>query len=106
MSWHALLHIGFAGIGVASLIAGCFVMAALFSRDGERGWAGYSVLTGTLFAAGFAAVASGSTSTAVVIAFTGAVVVAWAWLTAISIKLYRRVGFASAAEDRSPISVS
>jgi Protein of unknown function (DUF998) len=95
VSWHGMLHLLCAGVGFASFVVACFVVAARFSRAGEGGWAWYSRLSGALFAAGFAAVASGSNSPAVVLFFTAAVVIAWAWLTAISIKLYRLVGSAS-----------
>jgi hypothetical protein len=92
VSWHAIAHVASAGLGFGCLIAACFVVAAWFSRAGRRGWAWYSRLTGTLFAAGFAAIASGSDSPVVVVLFSVAVVIAWAWLTAISVALYRSVG--------------
>ncbi|HZU49094.1 MAG TPA: DUF998 domain-containing protein [Mycobacterium sp.] len=98
VSWHGLLHIVFASVGFACVIAACVVMAARFYRDGDRGWAGYSLLTGAAFATGFAAVASGSNSPAVVIAFTAAVLIAWAWLAAISVKLYSTVKSVGAVE--------
>lgn len=97
VSWHGLLHIVFASVGFACLIAACIVMAARFYRDADRRWGRYSALTGAVFAGGFGAVASGSDSPAAVIAFTAAVIIAWAWLAAISIKLYSSVEFASAA---------
>jgi hypothetical protein len=93
VSWQGLLHIAFASVGFACLIVACVVMAARFYRGGERGWAGYSLLTGAAFAGGFAAVASGSNSSAVVVAFTAAVVIAWAWLAAVAAKLYSSVEF-------------
>jgi O-antigen ligase len=67
------------------------VLAARFARDGQPRWAWYSRITGLLFAAGFAAVASGSGGSATVLAFTAAIVLGWAWLTAVSVKLYREV---------------
>jgi len=91
VSWHGMLHVLCASIGFACLIAACFVVAARFSRDGQRDWAWYSRLTGALFAGGFAAIASGSGSPVVVLFFTAVVVMAWVWLTAVSVKLYRSV---------------
>jgi hypothetical protein len=92
ISWHAIAHVVSGSVGFCCLIAGCFVVATWFSRAGKRGWAWYSRLTGTLSAAGFAAVASGSDSPVVDLAFNITVVIAWAWLTAISVMLYRSVG--------------
>jgi Protein of unknown function (DUF998) len=91
VSWHAIAHVVSAGVGFGCLIAACFVVATWFSRAGKRDWARYSRLTGTLFAAGFAAIASGSDNPVVVVAFSITVVIAWAWLTAISVTLYRSV---------------
>jgi hypothetical protein len=92
VSWHAIAHVVSGGVGCGCLIAACFVVATCFSRADKRGWAWYSRLTGMLLAAGFAAVASGSDSPIVNVAFSIAVVIAWAWLTAISVTLYRSVG--------------
>jgi hypothetical protein len=92
MSSHGLLHLAAGSVGFACLIAACFVVATWFSRHGERIWAWYSRITGALFAGGFAAIASGSNGSAIVVLFSAAVVLAWAWLTAISVRLYRTVG--------------
>jgi hypothetical protein len=47
--------------------------------------------TGVLFLAAFAGLASGSGSPVVVIAFWAALLLAWAWLGALSVHLYRLV---------------
>jgi hypothetical protein len=91
VSWHAMAHLVSASMGFACLVAACFVLAARFARNGQPRWAWYSRITGVLFAAGFAAVASGSGGSATVLAFTAAIVLGWAWLTAVSVKLYREV---------------
>jgi hypothetical protein len=91
VSWHGLLHAACGGVGFLCVIAACFVLAARFSRDGARGWAWYSRITGVLFAAGFAGAASGSSGPVVVLTFTAAVVILWVWLASISVKLYRGV---------------
>jgi hypothetical protein len=44
-----------------------------------------------LFAASFAALSSGSGGATTILVFTAAVVLVWAWLTAVSVKLYRGV---------------
>jgi hypothetical protein len=56
-----------------------------------RGWAWFSRITAVVFAVGFAALASGSGGAAAILAFTAAVVLAWAWLSAVSVKLYAGV---------------
>jgi hypothetical protein len=90
VSWHGMLHFAIGGLGFLSLIAACYVLARRFARQGRRGWAAYSVATGTAFFAAFAGIASGSGAPAVNVSFAVAVVVAWTWLAALSVHLYRR----------------
>jgi hypothetical protein len=90
ISWHGAGHLIGGAVGFAGLIAACFVFARHFAADGHRGWAGCSIGTGVLFAAGFAGIASGSGSVATTVAFTVAVLLGWLWLAAVSIHLYRR----------------
>ena len=73
------LHFVAGGFGFAGFIAACFIIAARFSSLGRRGWAGFSVLTGALFLAGFAGVASGSR--AAVPYFALAVILGFSWLS-------------------------
>lgn len=91
-SWHGIAHFAVAGIGFIYLVAACFVVSAHFMRAGERGWAWLSRFTGAFFAATFAFMASGSGGATAILLFTAAVVVVWAWLTALSIRLYKAVG--------------
>jgi hypothetical protein len=91
VSWHGLLHFVAGGIGFLALIAACFVVASHFSTDRRRGWAVYSRVTGLVFFAGFVGIASGSGNPATVLGFWVAVIAAWAWLSALSIHLYRRI---------------
>jgi hypothetical protein len=91
ISVHGMLHIAAAGIGFLSLVAACFVFARRFAREGRRGWMWFSLVTGIAFLAAFAGVASGSDNVAVVVAFWAALIVAWAWIAAISVRLYRHV---------------
>src|SRR2546423_2699544 len=90
VSWHGILHFVAGGVGFAGLIAGCFVVARRFAAERRAGWAAYSRLTGVLFLAGFVGVATGAGSVATNLGFVGGVLIAWAWLTALSIHLYRR----------------
>ena len=88
VSWHGLAHFTVAGIGFSCLVAACFVLGAWFARKGEGGWAWFSRVTGLVFAASFLALSSGSGGATAILAFTAAVVLVWAWLTATSINLY------------------
>ena len=85
---HGLLHITFAGIGFLCFVAACFVLARRFSGERKRGWARFSVATGTIFLVAFAGVASGSSSPIVVAAFWAGLLVAWAWIGLLSQHLY------------------
>ncbi len=88
-SWHGLAHFAVAGLGFLCLVAACLVMGAWFGRVNEVRWAWFSRLTGVVFAVSFFGLASGSA--AMILVFTAAVVLVWAWLAAVSIKLYRSV---------------
>jgi hypothetical protein len=88
ISWHGLAHFVAGAVGFACLIAAGFVLGHWFSRRGERGWAWYSRVTAILFAVGFAAISSSPVPLGVLM-FTGSVLLGWAWLTAVSVHLYR-----------------
>jgi hypothetical protein len=94
ISWHGLVHFAVAGIGFACLVAACFVLGSWFTGGGLASWAWFSRLTGLVFALSFLALSSGSGGATTILAFTAAVVLVWAWLTAVSVKLYRSVGLA------------
>ncbi len=92
MSWHGMGHLIAAGIGFVCLITAGFVVGHCLAQLNAVGWAWFSRVTVTVFAAAFLALASGAGGRAAVVAFTVAVVWVWAWLAAISVVLYRRVG--------------
>lgn len=81
---HGLLHLASGGVGFLCLIAATFVLA----RVSPNAW--YSRVSGIVFLAGFAGIASGSSSPAVVLGFWVAVTVAFTWLAVLSVHLYRR----------------
>jgi hypothetical protein len=90
-SWHGMLHIVFGGAGFLGLIAACLVLAGQFRARRQLRWAVFSLVTGVLFFAAFAGIATGGApGSAGVLAFTGAVILAWAWLALVSVHLYRR----------------
>jgi hypothetical membrane protein len=86
---HSLLHIIFGAVGFLGLITACFVLARRFAGLRQTCWAAYSILTGIVFLAGFAAIATSSqlreTALQVVtLAFTTSVLLAWSWISAVS----------------------
>ena len=92
ISWHGLLHFICGGIGFLGLIAACFVFARRFAARRQRGWVAYCVATGVIYLAAFAGIAVGSNSvgvitTIVILAFSVAVVLGWAWVSAMAVKL-------------------
>ncbi|MEU8171473.1 DUF998 domain-containing protein [Microbispora hainanensis] len=89
VSWHGIAHLASGGIGFTCLVAACFVLARRFARRGQAAWAWSSRVTGALFAAGFLAVASGAGAAWATLAFTGAVVLGWAWISALAVHTYR-----------------
>jgi O-antigen ligase len=91
VSWHGLTHFAVAGMAFACVVAACFVLGASFARTGEGSWAWFCRITGVVFAGSFLALSSGSGGATTILVFTAAVVLVWAWLTAVSIKLYRGV---------------
>jgi len=91
ISWHGPLHFLAGGIGFLGLIGATVVMAVRFFGRREPGWAVASLATGIFFLGSFMAIASGSRHPAVNLTFTAAVVVSWAWLTALHMTMRRGV---------------
>lgn len=82
VSWHGMLHLILGGIGFLCLIAACFVLARTVLP-----W--FSRITGVVFFASFAGIASGAGNVALNLAFTAAVVLASVWLSVVSLRLYK-----------------
>jgi len=91
ISWHGLAHFTVAGIAFACLVAACFVLGTWFARSGLASWAWFSRITGVVFAGSFMTLSSGSGGATAILVFTAAVVLVWAWLSAVSVKLYKTV---------------
>ncbi len=102
VSLQGTLHVVVAAIGFLGLIASTFVLAQWFARHHERSWVLTSRVTGILFLAGFAGLASGSSSALAVLGFWLALLVAWVWLAAIAVHFYRQVGRRVSTGDGSP----
>jgi hypothetical protein len=96
VSWHGLLHLVTGAIGFVGFIAACFVIARRFNWRGRGGWATFSRITGVVFATAFIGIAAGSqqggvVSAIVILAFTAAVVLGWAWLSLMQLHLTQEV---------------
>jgi Protein of unknown function (DUF998) len=89
VSWHGLLHFTAAGIGFSAIAASCSVLARRYAADGRRSFARYCRVTGSVFLAGFACVASGAGLPAANLIFVAAVIWLWAWVSVVALDLYR-----------------
>jgi hypothetical protein len=87
-SWHGVLHFVSAGIGFVGLVAACFVLAHRFADADLRGRAMYSRSTAVVFLAAFLALAASGGRVWANLTFTAAILLAWAWLSMISIHFY------------------
>jgi hypothetical protein len=90
LTGHATLHVLSGSIGFGCLIALCFVVARRYSRGEHPRAAVASRAVGLVFAIAFAGIATGATSEAINLGFTAAVVISYAWMTAVAVELYRR----------------
>jgi hypothetical protein len=91
VSWHGALHLVTAGVGFAGLVVACLTAARWFARTHQPRWAAYSRVTGWLFLAAFAGIAAGAGHPVANLAFTVAVILGCAWVSAISLHLYRTI---------------
>ncbi|RJL30052.1 DUF998 domain-containing protein [Bailinhaonella thermotolerans] len=90
ITWHGMLHFALGGVGFLGLIGACLVFARAYAAMGRRAWAAWSAATGLVFLAAFAGIASGPGNAVINLAFTAAVVLGYAWLTATSAHLMRQ----------------
>lgn len=88
-TWHGLLHMASFGIGFLCLIAACFVVARGLSARHQRHSAWWSRITGIALSACVGATFAANGSTVALVALWAAVVLAWAWVTAMSARLMR-----------------
>ena len=97
ISGHGLLHFVSGAVGFLGLIAACFVFARRFNSLKQPGWANFSVATGVLYFAAFFGITAGSSQggavlTFVILAFTVAVILGWAWVSSISALVRKEIG--------------
>jgi hypothetical protein len=79
-------HLVAGGIGFLGLIVACLACARRSARVGDRLWAACSAVTGVYYLVAFAGIASGAGNSVINIAFTVAVALGWAWLTALCLR--------------------
>jgi len=83
VSWHGTLHLAAAGLGFLALVSTCLVLARRFRAARRPGWAAFSIATGGYFLASFVALNGSGGSGWAILAFTAAVILGSAWLTAV-----------------------
>ncbi|WP_344983657.1 DUF998 domain-containing protein, partial [Nonomuraea soli] len=83
------MHMAVGGVGFLCLVAACYVLASRFTRSGERGWAIYTRITGTLFLGAFLGIATGGAIAWANLIFVAAIIAVWCWMSLLSIKLSR-----------------
>ena len=95
LTWHGLLHFAAGGVGFTCVAIACLVIGRRYAAEGAHGLAWFSRVTGVVFLAGFAMVASGGASRMANLLFTAAIILIWAWMTTVALDRYRRIGQAS-----------
>jgi hypothetical protein len=91
LSTSGILHFAVAGLGFYALIAACFVFARRFASLGQRGWMGYSILSGVFFLVAFMGLASGQTAPIFMLALYAAVVWVSIWHAALNWSLRKEI---------------
>ncbi|MBB5079353.1 DUF998 domain-containing protein [Nonomuraea endophytica] len=89
ITWHGMLHFVAGGVGFLCMIAACLLHARRHAAERRTGWAIFSALTGVLFLAAFAGIASGNASALVNVAFALAVLLSWSWISATALRFLR-----------------
>jgi hypothetical membrane protein len=92
LTWHGALHYPVAGIAFLSLVVACFVLASRFVAEGRRGWAAFSRVAGVVFLVGFAGLSASAGASWSVVSFIVALMVVFAWISAVAVHYYRRAG--------------
>lgn len=90
-SWPGLVHLAAGGIGFTCLAIACLRLAARYRGERRSGFAAFSAVTGIVFLAAFLALAGSGGAPAATLAFVGAVVLVWTWMTMVAIDQYRTV---------------
>jgi Protein of unknown function (DUF998) len=97
LSWHGILHDAGHLLAFLSLILSCLVLARRFAALGQRGWATYCLATGVALL-GLMAWPDRDT---VLVQLAVAIVLGWAWLSALAARLLTRLPEATSSIDSS-----
>jgi Protein of unknown function (DUF998) len=92
LTWHGALHYPVAGVAFLCLVVACFVLGSRFVAEGRRGWAAFSRVAGVVFLVGFAGLSASAGASWSVMSFIVALVVVFAWISAVAVHYYRRAG--------------
>lgn len=90
-SWTGLVHLAAGGIGFTCLAIACTLMAARYRKERRPVFAAFSAITGIVFLAAFLALAGSGGAPVATLAFVGAIVLVWTWMTMVAIDQYRTV---------------
>ncbi len=85
ISWHGLVHLAAGGVGFVALAIACFLLA------GRSGFPLLSRAVGVLFVASFLAMNASAGAGWGILTFTAGVVLVSAWLSVVSVRLYRSI---------------
>lgn len=101
ISTSGILHFAIGGIGFLGFVAAALTVGVNALRTGTRSWGWLSIVTGVVFLAAFVGIGSGAGNPLTILGFYLAVILGFAWLTA----LFARARRASQA-DASASGVS
>jgi hypothetical membrane protein len=87
VSWHGMLHLVCGALGFLGFVGACLVVGRHYARQGRRGRAVWSRVTGVVFLAAFVGIAASGGQPVLNLAFTAAVLAGWVWLTATELDL-------------------
>jgi hypothetical protein len=68
------------------------VLASRYGAEGRRGWAAFSTVAGVVLLVGFAGLSASAGAAWSVVGFIVALLVVFAWISAVAVHYYRRVG--------------
>ncbi|MFC7545132.1 DUF998 domain-containing protein [Plantactinospora sp. GCM10030261] len=89
VSWHGMLHFVAGGVGFLAMVVGCLLLARRFAAERRTGWAVFTAVTAVFFLVAFVGIGAGAGSGPTILAFTAAVLLSSAWLSAVAVHIRR-----------------
>lgn len=83
ISTSGILHFATGGIGFLGFIAAAITIGVRALRNGAPSWGWFSIVTGVVFLAAFVGIGSGAGNSITILGFYLAVILGFAWLTAL-----------------------